>query len=158
MTIQPIRPGVKVVNEDPMIIENQKTWSHFHSYGGWGRFFQGLREGKLLATGCTNPDCAEKRLFLPPRCDCVDCWSRTEWVEAPHQGTIYTYSTVKYPGELFRMNYPCSLISVELEGVCTKFMSYLREGTPAFGMPVRAVFNTENPTNTILDIAWVPDG
>lgn len=147
----------KVVSEDPLVIENPKTWSHFHTYGGWGKFFKGLREGRLWATRCTNPACGEKRLFLPPRPDCVDCWHRTEWVEAPTKGKVYTYSIVKYPGALFRATYPCPLISVEIEGVCTKLMSYMKEGEPAFGLPVKAVFNTEAPTNTILDLAWVPD-
>ena len=33
----------------------------------------------------------------------------------------------------------------------------IKEGKPKMGMPVKAVFNTENPTHTILDLAWVPD-
>jgi acetyl-CoA C-acetyltransferase len=48
------------------------------------------------------------------------------------------------------------LISVELDGVCTKLMSWLKEGRPEIGMPVKAVFNTQHPTNTILDLAWIP--
>ena len=48
------------------------------------------------------------------------------------------------------------LISVEIEGVCTKLMSYMKEGKPEFGMKVKAVFETKSPTNTILDLAWVP--
>ena len=61
-----------------------------------------------------------------------------------------------YPGELFRLAPGTPLISVELEGVCTKLMSWLKDGKPAFGMKVKAVFNTAKPTNTILDLAWVP--
>ena len=156
MTITLDGTSAEILSEEPLVVKNLKNWHHIHSYGGWGRFFKGLREGKLLATRCTNPDCTEKRLFLPPRCDCVDCWHRTEWVEAPQVATIYTFSTVTYPGELFRASHPCPLISVEIEGVCTKLMSYMREGTPEFGMKVKAVFNTEKPTNTILDLAFVP--
>ena len=40
--------------------------------------------------------------------------------------------------------------------VCTKLMSWMKEGTPEMGMKVKAVFNTDAPTNTILDLAWVP--
>ena len=97
-----------------------------------------------------------KSLWLPPRCECADCWHATEWVEAPTVGKVYTHSTVLYPGAPFRASTPCPLISVEIEGVCTKLMSYLKEGDPEIGMPVKAVFNTENPTNTILDLSWVP--
>ena len=32
----------------------------------------------------------------------------------------------------------------------------LKEGSPEIGMAVKAVFNTEKPTNTVLDLAWVP--
>jgi hypothetical protein len=35
-------------------------------------------------------------------------------------------------------------------------MSWLKEGQPEIGMPIQAVFNTQRPTHTILDLAWVP--
>ncbi len=147
---------LEVINKDPLTIANPKTWSHIHSYGGWGQFFHGLQQEKLLATRCVNAQCEENRLWLPPRCECVDCWQETEWVEAPQQGKVYTWSVVKYPGELFKLPADTPLITVELDGVCTKMMSWLKEGTPEIGMPVRAVFNTSAPTNSILDLAWVP--
>jgi len=40
--------------------------------------------------------------------------------------------------------------------VDTIFKGWLKEGKPEIGMPVKAVFRTENPTHTILDICWVP--
>lgn len=147
---------LEVKSQDPMVIVNPKTWSHIHSYGGWGKFFTGLQEEKLFATRCTNPKCGEKRLWIPPRCGCPDCWQNTEWVEAPKEGRIYSWSIVKYPGELFKLPAETPLISIEMEGVCTKMMSWLKDGVPEIGMSVRAVFNTEKPTNTILDLAWVP--
>jgi uncharacterized OB-fold protein len=148
--------ALEVLNDEPLVVKNPKTWFHIHSYGGWGRFFKALRERKIMATRCTNPQCGEKRLWLPPRAECPDCWHAMEWVEAPQKGRIYTFSTVKYPGELFKLPAGTPLISVELEGVCTKLMGWMKEGAPQFGMPVKAVFNTERPTNTILDLAWVP--
>ncbi len=147
---------LEVVEPEPLIVKNPKTWAHFHTYGGWGRFFVGLRAGKLLATRCGNASCGEKRLWIPPRCECPDCWHEMQWVEAPQRGRIYTWSVVKYPGELFKLPPGTPLISVELEGVCTKLMSWLKDGEPQIGMPVKAVFNTKKPTNTILDLAWVP--
>ncbi|HMQ15839.1 MAG TPA: OB-fold domain-containing protein [Phycisphaerae bacterium] len=141
---------------EPLGVKNPKTWAHFHSYGGWGRFFLGLQQRKLLATRCTNPGCGEKRLWLPPRCQCPDCWHDMEWLEAPQVGRVYTWSVIKYPGELFKLPADTPLISVEIEGVCTKLMSWLKDGRPQIGMPVRAVFNTERPTNSIPDLAWAP--
>ena len=146
----------EVVNQDPLVIKNPKFWAHYHAYGGWGKFFKALQDAKLLATRCTNAACEEKRLWIPPRSECPDCWHDMEWVEAKTVGTIYTWSIIKYPGELFRLGAGTPLISVEIEGVCTKLMSWLKDGKPEMGMAVRAVFNTEKPTNTILDLAWVP--
>ncbi len=156
MTVEFDGTKAELLSRDPMVVKNLKNWYHMHTYGGWSRFFQGLQEGKLLGTRCTNPACEENRIFLPPRTDCVDCWHRTEWVEVPPKGRIYTFSEVTYPGALFRAKPPVYLISVDIEGVCTKMMSYLKEGKPEFGMPIKAVFETESPTNTILDLAWVP--
>jgi len=148
--------AAEVLNREPLVIKNQKDWYHIHTYGGWGRFFAGLQRGELLATRCTNSQCGERRLWLPPRSECPDCWHPMEWTPAPQQGTIFTFSTVTYPGQLFRLPPGTPLISVELPGVCTKLMSWLKEGQPEFGLKVKAVFNTQHPTNTILDLAWVP--
>ncbi|MEW6198314.1 MAG: OB-fold domain-containing protein [Planctomycetota bacterium] len=156
MAIDWPKTQLEVWNEEPLGVKNPKTWSHYHMYGGWGKFFRGLEQKKLLATRCTNPTCGEKRLWLPPRCECPDCWHDMEWVEAPQTGIVYTHSVVKYPGELFKLPAGTPLISIELPGVCTKLMSWLKEGKPQFGMKVKAVFNTERPTHTILDLAWVP--
>ena len=156
MTIELNGTAAEILSRDPLVIKNPKNWYHIHSYGGWGRFFFGLQEGKLLATRCTNSSCDENRMWLPPRCECPDCWHEMEWTDAPAVGEIYTHSTVLYPGAPFRANIPCPLISVSIDGTCTKLMSYLKEGKPEIGMPVKAVFNREAPTNTILDLAWVP--
>ena len=150
------KPGVETLSDDPMVIKNVKDHYHIHTYGGLTRFFKGLTEGKLMATRCPNKDCAEGRMWLPPRLHCPDCLGEMEWVEAPTEGTIYTHSTVLYPGAPFRLSTPCTLISVEIEGVCTKLLSYLKRGEAKIGLPVKAVFNTAKPTHTILDLAWVP--
>lgn len=156
MAIEFPETALNIKNRDPMVVENPKTWSHFHTYGGWGKFFTGLQEKKILATRCINSACDENRLWLPPRCECPDCWHEMRWEETAQVGTVYTWSVVKYPGELFKLPAGTPLISVEIEGVCTKIMSWLKDGEPKIGMPVKAVFNTEKPTNTILDLAWVP--
>ncbi len=156
MSVELIAPGCEAIKSDPMVIKNVKEYFHLHAYGGLTKFFQGLRESKLYGTRCTNAECEEKRIWLPPRLHCPDCLQEMEWVEAPQAGTIYTHSTVQYPGSNFKLSTPCPLISVELEGVCTKMMSYLKEGKPEIGMKVKAWFRTEEPTNTILDLAWVP--
>ena len=156
MSVELIAPGCEALNPSPLVIKNLKDYFHIHTYGGLTRFFEGLCEGKLLGTRCTNRACEEDRIWLPPRVYCADCLQAMEWTEAPHRGEIYTHSTVEYPGSNFKLSTPCPLISVSLEGVCTKMMSYLKEGRPKIGMEVQAWFRTENPTHTILDLAWVP--
>ncbi len=149
--------GLDTLSDDPLVVKYQKDWFHIHTYGQLTPFFHGLRAGRLLGTRCADPGC-ETRAWLPPRAHCPDCLRRTEWVELPQVGQIFTHTTIEYPGALFKLSTPRPLISVAIDGVCTKPMSYLLEGTPRIGMPVRAWFRTDGPTNTILDLAWVPTG
>ena len=153
MSVELTAPGCEVVNPSPLVIKNVKDYFHLHSYGGLSRFFEELRRSRLFGTRCENPDCGESRIWLPPRPHCPDCLQTMAWVEAPRRGVIHTHTTVAYPGSSFKLSTPCPLIALEIEGVCTRMMSYLMEGTPKIGMKVKAVFRTENPTNTILDLA-----
>jgi uncharacterized OB-fold protein len=142
-----------------MLNINHKGNVHRHTYGGLTRFFQGLAAGKLLGTRIPRADLApgdEDRIWLPPRIYDPDSLKKTEWVEVAPHGTLYTYTTILYPGAGFRLSVPCHLISVEIAGVCTRMMSYLSEGEPEIGMELEAVFNTRKPTNTILDVSWRP--
>jgi len=165
--VNPLRPSennvvtldgsVAIMDQsDPMIVQNPKAFVHHHSYGGLSPFFRGLAEGKLLGTRNPRPGAPESRIWLPPRVYDPDTWEKMEWVEVEGIGKIFTHTTVLHPGAPFRASVPCPLISVEIPGACTKIMSYLSEGKPEIGMPVRARFNTQNPTNTILDLSWVP--
>ncbi|MDP3963988.1 MAG: hypothetical protein Q8Q39_05865 [bacterium] len=147
------------VPEGVIVRPNPRVITHYHTYGGISRFFEGLAQGKLMGTYCSTINC-EHRIWLPPRAHCPDCWEPMHWVEIPAAGAkVYTHSTTNYPGEGFELSVPCPLISVEIPGVCTKFMSYLSEfgeGEPYIGMPIKPAFRTENPTYSILDVSWVP--
>lgn len=156
MSVELVAPGCQALSLSPLVVQNPKDYFHIHTYGGLTPFFAGLCAGRLLGTRCPERACGEDRIWLPPRVYCSDCLQRMEWAEAPQVGHIYTHTTVEYPGSHFKLSTPCPLISVSLEGVCTKLMSYLREGKPEIGMRIRAWFRTENPTHTILDLAWVP--
>ena len=146
------------VPEGIWVLKNPKEIVHNHSYGGLTPFFEGLTQGRLMATFC--PNCWNGDIWLPPRVDCPDCWEKMEWFEVDTEGaTVYSHSTTNYPGAGFKGTVPCPLISVEIPGICTKLMSYLAEfgeGEPYIGMPVRPVFRTKRPTRTILDLSWVP--
>jgi len=146
---------------DRLIVrENPRTITHRHTYGGLSFFFDWLVSGKLIGTRCKSPCCQQTGIWLPPRVHCPDCWEKMEWVEIDtSEAKVYTHSTINLPGAGFMLTTPCPLISVEIPGVCTKFMSYLSEfaeGEPYIGMPVKPVFWTGDPTFSILDISWVP--
>ncbi len=146
---------------DPIVIEKPRAPIHIHSYGGETPFFRGLTEGRLLATKCTNPVCdpagVEGQVFLPPRVYCPDCLEKMEWIDVTNwKGKVHTHITVKYPGAFNRLELPCHLISVEIEGVSTIMMSVLRDADPEIGLEIEPRFNTVHPTYSILDLYWVP--
>ncbi|PIR69305.1 MAG: hypothetical protein COU47_04405 [Candidatus Niyogibacteria bacterium CG10_big_fil_rev_8_21_14_0_10_46_36] len=154
----------KTVPDEFLVVLNRHIIDHHHSYGGVTPFFRGLIDGKLLGTQCHWIECMvdnDAKILLPPRADCPDCWNDMEWVEIDtSKATIYSYSVAEYSGAGAKGSLPWPLISVEIPGVWTKFMSYLAEfgeNEPYIGMPIKPVFRRENPTYTILDIAWIPD-
>jgi uncharacterized OB-fold protein len=149
----------KVVENDPaMVIEWPRNLVHYHTYGQLSRFFEELKKGKLFATHCVNSKCFEKKLWIPPRADCPDCHQPMEWQELPKPviGEIFTFTRVEYPGEGIELSTPYWQIDVEIPGLATIPKSYLLYGKPHIGMKVKAGFRTRKPTNTILDLYWVP--
>ena len=153
--------GVPMVVEktDPaMVIQWPRTIVHHHTYGLLSPFFEGLKNGVLRATHCINPECDEKRFWLPPRADCPDCLQRMEWMELknPVIGEIFTFTHVEYPGHGIEISYPYYQIDVKVPGAATVMKGYLVRGDAKIGMKVKAAFRTKNPTNTILDLSWEP--
>lgn len=151
------QPAKIIQTEAAMVVEWPRTFLHRHTYGQLTPFFKGLQEGRLLATRCNNSKCSENRLWLPARADCPDCHQPMDWEEIPQPviGTIYTYTRVAYGGMGLEISEPYWQIDVELTGVCTIFKGWLRYGEPRIGMKVRAEFQ-KVPTNTILNVCWVP--
>lgn len=156
--------STQYIGEPLELFDHEKAWvvrwprsiEHHHTYGLLTPFFQGLTQGKLMATKCNNPDCPHQHTWLPPRADCPDCLGRMDWLEVPSQGKVYAYTMLDYTGIGIEMKSPYWQIDVAIEGVDTVFKGYLASGKPRTGLPVKAVFRTENPTHTILDIHWEP--
>ncbi len=118
--VQFIGQPARVQQTEPaMVIEWPRSITHRHTYGKLSPFFKALKEGKLLATRCVNPECEEKRLWLPPRADCPDCNQPMEWEELPQPviGTVHTYARVEYAGSGIELTTPYFQIDVELPGV-----------------------------------------
>ena len=144
--------------EPATVVEWPRAITHVHTYGMLSPFFEGLKKGELRATQCSNPKCAEKRLWIPPRAHCPDCHTQTVWKALPNPviGKIYTFTRVVYAGTGIELSTPYWQVDVEIPGLATIPKSYLLYGEPRIGMKVKAEFRTKKPTNTILDYYWVP--
>ena len=138
-----------------------KEGTHYHTYGLLTPYFEGLTQGRLMATKCTNKDCpishGTGELWLPPRADCPDCHQLMEWEEVKNaEGYIYSFTYVERGGAGLEVETPYYQVDIKIEGVATIMKSYLLDRkTIKIGDKVRAVFRTgAEATNTSLDIAW----
>ncbi|MDH3197826.1 MAG: OB-fold domain-containing protein [Candidatus Krumholzibacteria bacterium] len=135
--------------------------THYHTYGLLTPYFEGLAQGRLMATRCVNAKCPIGRgkgeMWLPPRADCPDCHQPMKWEEVKNpRGYIYSYTYVERGGTGLEIECPYYQVDVRIEGVGTIFKGYLLDRKPIkIGDKVRAVFRTgSDATNTCLDIAW----
>jgi hypothetical protein len=87
------------------------------------RFWEGLKEGKILATKCRN--CG--KLHFPPAADCGQCLSSDmEWVELSGEGKLITYTHVIVRPKSFQEEQPYTVAIAELkEGV--KVLAWLTD-------------------------------
>ncbi len=77
---------------------------------------------------------------------------------AKKKATIHTFMVCERSGAFNTLETPIKFINVEFEGVATILMSYLSMGKPKIGMRVIPIFKTVDPTYTITDLSWVPEG
>ena len=158
---QPIR----LAEEDWRLIgiTNPRQLTHMHSYGGESPFFENLSKGKLMATRCDNPGCETKgSIYQPFRIHCPDCLGKNTVIDmtdlAKKTAKVHTFMVCERSGAFNFLNKPIKFINIEFDGVCTILMSYLALGDPKIGMRVVPIFQKADPTYTILDMAWVPEG
>ena len=162
-----LTPNMPIRNADDgwklMGVTNPRDMTYIHTYGGEAPFFEALGEGKLLATRCDNPDCEYKgTVYQPFRIHCPDCLGRNTVFDmtenAKTTAKVHTFMVCARSGAFNSLDKPIKFINIEFEGVDTILMSYLSIGEPEMGMKVVPIFRTKNPTYTILDLSWVPDG
>lgn len=143
-------------------VTNPRRLVHLHSYGAEAPFFEGLAQGKLLATRCANQRCEFKgSIYLPFRIHCPDCLKKMKPfnVTEPARRTarIYSYIVTSRTGAFNTLDVPIRFIDVEIRGIDTILKSYLLVGQPAIGLRVVPIFRKQ-PTYTITDLAWVAAG
>lgn len=144
-------------------VTNPADMTHIHTYGGEAPFFENLSKQKLLGTKCANPKCdAHDSIFIPYRIHCPDCLMRCEQVDltelARKGASVHTFMITERTGAFNTLEKPIRFVNVEFEGVSTILMGYLSVGEPEIGMKVVPIFQTINPSYTIMDLSWVPEG
>lgn len=154
----PIRKNGKLCG-----VTNPRNMTYVHSYGGEYVFFQGLADGKLIASRCDNPECETKgSIYMPFRIHCPDCLAKNTPIDitdkARKTAHVHTFMTTERTGAFNTLKKPIKFINVEFDGVCTILMGYLSYGDSKIGMRVVPIFRTKNPTYTITDLSWVPEG
>ncbi len=144
-------------------VTNPRSMTYIHSYGGEAVFFEGLGQGKLLGTRCDNDDCETKgSIYQPFRIHCPDCLGKNTVIDmtdkAKASSTVHTFMICQRSGAFNILDKPIKFINIVFDDVCTILMSYMTVGEPEIGMKVVPIFKTQDPTYTILDLAWVPVG
>ena len=144
-------------------VTNPRDMTYIHSYNGEAPFFEGLSQGKLLATRCDNPKCKYKgSVYQPFRIHCPDCLRKNTVIDmtdiAKKSAKVHTFMVCERSGAFNILDKPIKFINIEFDGVVTILMSYLSLGDPAIGMRVAPIFKRLSPTYTILDLSWVPAG
>jgi uncharacterized OB-fold protein len=144
-------------------VTNPRDMTYIHTYGGEAVFFENLGKGKIHGTRCDNPDCEFKgTVYLPFRIHCPDCLARATVIDltdvCKKTAKIHTFMVCERSGAFNTLDKPIKFINVEFDGVSTILMSYLSIGEPKIGMRVLPIFRTLDPTYTITDLSWVPEG
>jgi uncharacterized protein len=101
------------------------SWTARYSYAVGevaGKFMEGLRQKKILATRCSKSGMA----YLPPRAYCERSFEKCDsWLEASHEGTleVATITTAPFQGS---PEPPYAVAYVKLDGVDTAIAGYVR--------------------------------
>lgn len=109
-------------NPDRPVIHTEMTLTYDYALGEVaGPFFEGLREGKLLATYCS----ASKMSYLPPRAYCERSFEKCDgWKEAGPEGTIEA-STIVMRGFEGKRPPPVAIAFVRLDGIDSAIANYV---------------------------------
>jgi len=160
-----ITPNQPIRNEAGKLcgVTNPRTMTYIHSYGGEAPFFEGITQGIFRGTRCDNPKCEFKgSVYVPFRIFCPDCLKKMKVLDltnlARKTAKVHTFMVCERSGAFNTLEKPIKFINIEFDGVCTILMSYLSVGEPEIGLRVVPIFRTKNPTFTITDLSWVPEG
>ncbi len=106
----------------PGVITDHVTLRYDYALGEVaGRFMDGLKEGKILATRCSKSGLT----YLPPRSYCERTFEKCDsWVEAGLEGVIET-STIVVRGFEGKRKPPVAIAFVRLDGTDSAIGNYI---------------------------------
>ncbi len=115
-------PAIDARNESGAVVTDEITLRYDYSLGQVaGRFMQGLKDGKLLATRCSSSGLT----YMPPRAFCERTFDKCDsWVEAGAEGVIEA-STVVVRGVEGKRKAPMAIAFVRLDGVDSAIANYV---------------------------------
>jgi uncharacterized OB-fold protein len=117
------------------------------------RFLRSLRdEKKILGNRCAG--CG--RVFVPPRKNCGRCFIPVdEWSVLGDEGTVETYTVVRYPFTLQPLGPPFAYALIKLDGADVSFLHLVKGRLEALrkGARVKVRFR-EKREGHILDIEY----
>lgn len=112
----------KIASDAPEVVSYEVTLRYNYALGEVaGRFMQGLRDGRILATRCSKSGLT----YLPPRAYCERSFERCDsWVEAAGEGVIEA-STIVVRGFEGKRKPPVAIAFVRLDGVDSAIANYV---------------------------------
>ena len=117
-------------------------------------FFNGLAEGKILATKCKS--CGE--IYFPPQVDCPKCRkSDVEWIELSKEGTLVTYTQINVKPYSFS-HHDDYIVGIGKLPEGVNVTAWVRESDPKklkVGMKIRLEVVKREPEGYYV-YEWVP--
>ena len=108
------------------------------------KFYDGLMDGKLLATKCKS--CGQ--LYFPPQVDCPKCrGSDVEWIELSKEGELLTYTIIYIKPTSFA-HYPDYTVGIARLKEGINVTAWVRETDPSklrVGMKVKVEIVKREP-------------
>jgi len=112
------------------------------------KFFEGLSEGKILATKCKRTN----KIFFPPQVDCPDDPNdEVEWIELPKEGELVTYTVINTKPYSFG-HYDDYIVGIARLTNGVQVLAWVREKDPKklkVGMKVKLEVTRRQPENYI---------
>ena len=140
---------------EPVVVHQDLKVPYRYSMGATtSRFFIEIRDNRKIM-GIRCPQCDV--VFVPPRTTCGRCFSQLhEWIEVGNQGTLETYTQVRYTTPVQPAEAPFYYGIIKLDGADTglaHLVGGLQGQEPRMGMRLQAVFREDRKGN-MLDISY----